>query len=405
MTDQVIDLVKLEGLFKEHNQKVDAQVKSAKEELEARVKEGQEGLRSETKGQLEELVAQGKQFAEQIAELHQKSASKAGQETDRKDFASRFVEHEGVKAFKDGRTNGFRMEHKTAITNLYPTSTSQPLVGADRLPDIVSNPDRVMRISNLMPHMRTASNHIFYPKENVFTNAAAPQWSSESPTTVENVSKAESAITFTSGEASVVTIAHFVPASRQVLDDSPMLESYIRGRLMYGLGLEIEDEILNGAGTSGKLNGLLNQASVLAASVSGTANKLDVIRQAITKLQLSEFVGAGAAIVMNPADWESVELTKVNAGTDDRYIAGDARSLLSPSIWGLPVVLTNSIAAGTALVGVFSQAGAVFDREDMNIRMSEHEGNNFTKNMVTLLAEARLALAVWRSSALVKVTF
>ena len=404
MTEQ-LDMTKLEGLFKEHNQKVDVAVKSAKEEMEARAKEGLEGIRTETKGALENLVKQGVELAERLAAVEQKAAGRAEEMKDRKDFAAKFVESDGIKAFREGRSNSFRMETKTAITNLYPTSTSQPLVGADRMQDIIKNPDRVLRISSLLPHMRTASNHIFYPKENVFTNNAAPQWSSESPTVVENVSKAESAITFTSGEASVVTIAHFVPASRQVLDDSPMLESYIRGRLMYGLGLEVEDEILNGAGTSGKLNGLLNQAYALSASVSGTANRLDVLRQAITRLQLTEFVGSNAAVVLNPSDWEAIELTKVNAGTDDRYIAGDARSLLSPSIWGMPVVLTNSIAAGTALVGAFDQCGAVFDREDMSIRMSEHEGNNFTKNMVTILAECRLALAVWRTSALVKVTF
>ena len=404
MTDQ-LDMAKLEGLFKEHNQKVDVAVKSAKEEMEARAKEGMEGIRAETKGALENLVKQGSELAERLAAVEQKAAGRAEEMKDRKDFAAKFVESDGIKAFREGRSNSFRMETKTAITNLYPTSTSQPLVAADRMQDIIKNPDRVLRISSLLPHMRTASNHIFYPKENVFTNNAAPQWSSESPTQVENVSKAESAVTFTSGEASVVTIAHFVPASRQVLDDSPMLESYIRGRLMYGLGLEVEDEILNGAGTSGKLNGLLNQAYALSASVSGTANRLDVLRQAITRLQLTEFVGSNAAVVLNPSDWEAIELTKVNPGTDDRYIAGDARSLLSPSIWGMPVVLTNSIAAGTALVGAFDQCGAVFDREDMSIRMSEHEGNNFTKNMVTILAECRLALAVWRTSALVKVTF
>lgn len=405
MTAQ-LDMALLQGELKKVNDEIKSVVDSANKEADERVRAGLEGLRGETKGQIDSLAKKADEIAERLAEVEQKAATRAADAAaERKDFATRFVEHEGVKAFKEGRTNGFRMEHKTAIVNLYPTTTSQPLVAADRMTDIVRNPERVLRVSSLLPHMRTASNHIFYPKENVFTNNAAPQWSSESPTTVENVSKAESAITFTSGEASVVTIAHFVPASRQVLDDSPMLESYIRGRLMYGLGLEIEDEILNGAGTSGKLNGLLNQASVLAASVSGTANRLDVLRQGITKLQQSEFVGAGAAVVMNPVDWEGVELTKVAAGSDDRYIAGDARSLLSPSIWGMPVVLTNSIAAGTALIGAFDQCGAVFDREDMNIRMSEHEGNNFTKNMVTLLAEARLALAVWRTSALVKVTF
>ena len=59
--------------------------------------------------------------------------------------------------------------------------------------------------------------------------------------------------------SAVITIAHWIPASRQVLDDAPMLQSYINVRMTYGLKLEEEDELLNGDGsqTSGQINQLI----------------------------------------------------------------------------------------------------------------------------------------------------
>jgi HK97 family phage major capsid protein len=86
---------------------------------------------------------------------------------------------------------------------------------------------RELRIRDLIPSTPTTQVVIEYPKENVFTNAASPQ--------VEGSDKAEAALTFTLGTATVRTIAHWIPATRQVLDDMDMLMSYIQKRLRYGL--------------------------------------------------------------------------------------------------------------------------------------------------------------------------
>jgi HK97 family phage major capsid protein len=274
-------------------------------------------------------------------------------------------------------------------------------VQGDRLSGIVATPNRILHMRDLLPVGRTSSNLIEFAKENVFTNNAGPQISSGSPTTgVENVAKPESAITFTLANAPVITIAHNIPASRQVLDDSGMLEGYIRDRLTYGLLLEEETEILVGTGSGGELNGLLNQATFTASSVTGTDTKIDVIRRQMTLLQTNEF--SPEAVVLNPIDWADVELTKDAEG---RYIFAQPQSTAAPRIWGLPVVATNTMTSGQCLVGAFSQCGAIFDRMSLVVELFREHSDYAAKNMVLLQAEKRVALAVWRTLALRKATF
>lgn len=286
--------------------------------------------------------------------------------------------------------NGFDLK---AITNA--TGQNQPLVPDMRVPGIQTLPNRRLRIRDLIPGGRTNSNLVQFVRELVFTNNAGPQVGGSPTVAGENQTKPESDITFQLANAAVVTLAHFILVSRQVLEDAPMLESYVNGRLMYGLLLEEEDEILNGDGTVGQLNGLMNQATGFNRSPAGT--KMDVLRRAITQLQLSEY--DAEFIVLNPQDWEEIELTK---DTQGRYIFANPQSLLPPQLWGLPVVATNSMTLGQFLVANGSMAAQIWDRQSAAVELSREDSDNFRKNMVTILCEERLALTVYRPSALIK---
>jgi HK97 family phage major capsid protein len=79
--------------------------------------------------------------------------------------------------------------------------------------------------------------------------------------------------------------------------------------------------------------------------------------------------------------------------------------MIGPRIWGKRVVATNSIAAGTFLVGAMSMGAQIWDRMDAAVQISYEDGDNFKKNMATLLAEERLALTVYRPAAFIKGTF
>jgi HK97 family phage major capsid protein len=306
------------------------------------------------------------------------------------------VKSDAFKAMQTGASKFARVELKTAIVNA--TGQNQPLVPDMRVPGIIANPDRVLTIRDLLPVGRTASNLVQYTKENVFTNNAGPQYDSPNR---ENVTKPESGITFTLSNAPVVTLAHFIPVSRQVLDDAPQLESYVNGRLTYGLKLKEEDQLLNGDGSGGNISGILDSGNFTAYNRAATGDtKLDALRKAITQAALAEY--PVDAFVINPADWEAIETLKDEEG---RYIFANPVQIAGPQIWGKRVVPTNSIAAGTFLAGAFMMGAQIWDRMDATVQISYEDGDNFKKNMATLLAEERLALTVYRPASFISGSF
>jgi HK97 family phage major capsid protein len=354
-------------------------------------------VENETKSAMEKLAAKAGELTDKCLELERKmTAGKEDGQQAQQSFGEQFVKSDAFQAMASGRSKFARMEFKTAIINA--TGQNQPLVASDRIPGIIANPDRVLTIRDVLPTGRTSSNLVEFTRENVFTNSAAAQYASPAR---ENVTKPESGITFTLASAPVVTLAHFIPVSRQVLDDAPQLQSYVNSRLTFGLKLEEEDQLLNGSGTSGNLSGILTSGNFVAynRAVSGDT-RLDTIRRAIEQAALSEFTAD--TVVLNPTDWARIELTKA---TDGQYIMANPMDAMAPRIWGKRVVATNSIAAGTFLVGAMSMGAQIWDRMDAAVQISYEDGDNFKKNMATLLAEERLALTVYRPSAFVKGTF
>lgn len=357
---------------------------------------------NETRAELNALLSKWQAAETRLLDLEQREAGRAaGDKREQKDFATQFAESKAMDEVRGKQRPTASMEFKTAIINQFPPSANAPLVTPYRLPEIIRNPDRILRIRQLLPTMPVSNtNLIQIPKENVFTNNAGPQVGAGSPTQVENVAKPESGITFTLQDVKIITLAHNIPASRQVLDDAPLLEAFIRQRLVYGLELEEEIEILTGTGTGEELNGLINQATAVSTSASGDDTKIDVVRRLITALQQDNF--QPEAIVLNPSDWQDIELTK---DADGRYIFANPQNAAQPLLWGVPVVPSNTMTAGQVLVGQFSQAAMLFDRMTLTLELFREHSDFAAKNMVLMQAEKRVGLAVHRPLGLRKATF
>lgn len=199
-------------------------------------------------------------------------------------------------------------------------------------------------------------------------------------------------------------IAHWLPATRQVLSDNDQLRAFIDNRLLYGLDFVIERQLLYGDGSSPNLQGILTHPRVQSYAWSEgpltTDTQIDAIRRAMTRALLAEYPVTG--LVVHPYDWESIELMK---GSDDHYLAISMIDSAGISrFFRVPAVETPSIEAGTSLVGAFAQGGQIWDMEEGNIRVADQHSDHFVKNMVAILAEARLGVAWYRPEAFVKVT-
>ena len=164
----------------------------------------------------------------------------------KKSFAERTAED--LKKSWNGSTSG-KVDVKTFNKALGSGSGSAgALIQAQQNPGILMPGLRRLTIRDLLTQGRTTSNAIEYVRENVFVNSAA--------SVAEGTLKPESQLTFTKETANVKTIAHWIQASRQVMDDAPMLESYVNNRLLFGLALVEEGQLLNGDGTGDNLIGL-----------------------------------------------------------------------------------------------------------------------------------------------------
>ncbi len=283
---------------------------------------------------------------------------------------------------------------RAAITSANTTvgagrSQRTSLVPGARVPGIFGLPERQLTIRDLVLPGQTASSSIEYVKETGYTNNAAP--------VAETTAKPYSDLTFDMTSAPVRTIAHLFKASRQILDDAPALRSYIDGRARYGLRFAEENQLLNGSGTGQNIHGLVPQATAFnPAFAAADETGIDRLRLAVLQVVLAEY--PATAFVLNPIDWAKIELTKDAGGN---YIIGNPQGSLTPTLWNLPVVSTQAMAAGEFLTGAFSFAAQIFDRMEIEVLLSSENVDDFEKNMFTIRAEERLAFAVYRPESFV----
>lgn len=294
-----------------------------------------------------------------------------------------------VKRGGKGHSDSYRLK---AITSLAGSGASG--IWSERMPGVVQESLRPLTIRSLLDVGTTSSNLIEWIKELAYTNNA--------DVVSEGAQKPESGITYAREDVPVRTIAHWIHATRQVLADFPQLMTLINGRLSYGLKIVEENQILLGDGTGNNILGLIPQATAYNTALTQLPDDtmIDIIRHAILQVRLSFYSASG--IVLTPTDWHNIELTKDN---ENRYLMANPAGNLPPMLWGRPVVESDGMPADQFLVGAFRLAATLFDREEASIAISTEDRDNFIKNMVTILCEERIALAVVRPLAFVHGSF
>ena len=395
MTDQTKTAADLAAEIKADHAKAVDVVKAIAEEALGKAK-ASETLTEDLKGKADEALTNMNALTERMAELEQKSAREGGDGEDReKSIGEQFVDDERIKAFIDSKPSSGKADLRIKTTLSSATSNAAGSVGAavetTRLPGILALPQRRLTVRDLISPCRMDGNALEYVKEKGFRNNAAP--------VAELAAKPESDIQLELVTTSAKVIAHWMKASRQILDDVSQLRSMIDQRLLFGLGFKEEQQLLNGDGTGQNLLGIVPQATAYAVPSGFTAptpfTSIDTLRVAMLQAVLAEYPATGH--VLNPIDWAAIELTKDDVG---RHIIGVPQGTTPASLWKLPVVETQAMAVGKFLTGAFKLGAQLFDRWDARVEVG-YVNDDFTKNLVTILAEERLALAVFRPEAFI----
>lgn len=345
-----------------------------------------------TKQAVADLNVKGGELHARLSTIEQTVADvKAGGERRakvEKSVGERFVESEEFKTYVTGGGRGkSRTFELKAITSL--NASAGQAINPMIVPGVIEEPLRPLSIRQLCDSGSTNSNLIEAIRELVYTSNAA--------VVSEGATKPESDVTYERFDVPVRTMAHWIKATRQVLADFPQLQSLINGRLTYGLKIEEENELLLGDGTGEHILGLIPQATAYNTALNRPADTMiDILNHAILQVRLAFYPASG--IVLTPTDWHTLELTKDG---QDRYLLTAPSGRAPAMLWGLPVVESDGMPDGDFMVGAFRMAATVFDREQASIMVSTEDGDNFVRNMVTILAEERLALLVTRPAAFV----
>jgi len=377
---------------------INASLKDVGDQLKAHAERAAKdaNLRAEDRKQVDDLLLKQGELQANLQQMQQVVAklesNGAGGDVQHQSLGNQFVADEKVKAFL-GQTSPRGRADITVKAAITSATTGEGnggiLVEPNRLPGILSLPQRRMTIRDLITPGTTGSPAIEYVKEIGFTNNAAP--------VAEGAKKPESNIQFEVVTTAARVIAHTMKASRQILSDAPQLASVIDGRLLYGLAYKEEQQLLSGDGLGQSLLGIIPQASSFTAPFDpGDATIIDTIRLAFLQAELAEFPSTG--VVLHPTDWARIELLKDELG---RYIIGNPQGILGPTLWNRPVVATQAITAGKFLAGAFSLGAQIFDMWQARVEVATENEDDFVKNMVTILAEERLALAVYRPEAFI----
>jgi HK97 family phage major capsid protein len=357
-----------------------------------------EGTRisEETKQKTDKALVELEAVRSELTEISQKMAQgrgAGGGDPELKSLGHEVANHADVKSYVEAGCKGTVGFSVKAITSA--TGSGGGLIRPDRQAEVIGLTRPTPRVRDLLTPGSTEGNAIEYAYQVLRTNNAA--------VVAEAAQKAESAYTWDVANAPVRTIAHWVPASRQAMDDIPQLESLIDGELRWGLD-DVEDaELLLGDGTGQHLNGLYTQAPAYAAPAGVVVNgetRIDRLRLGVLVVELADY--APDAFVLHPTAWAGIELTK---NADFSYIFANPQAMQGPVLWGRPVVSTKRIGAGNWMTGNFKLAAQIFDRMDTEVRISDQDRDNFIKNMLTVRAEKRLALVVRRIQALLKGNF
>jgi HK97 family phage major capsid protein len=268
----------------------------------------------------------------------------------------------------------------------------------ERIPGITPEARQVLKIRDVLSARPTTLAMVDFVKVTSPMSIASP--------VPEASLKPENSLTFASVSEKVKLIATWIPATRQVLDDLTELMGFIQTSLPYYIDLEEELQLLSGDNAGEDLHGIIPQAAAFNSSLLPSAakgwNKIDVVGAAIQQVNAAKEIDP-TFIVLNVNDWWGIRLTKDGFG---RYILGDPQSTVNPNIFGLSVVSTTSIPAGTFLVGSGSPVAAeIRDRMGMEVEISTEHSDYFVRNLIAIRAEKRLALVTKRPNSFVSGTF
>lgn len=307
-----------------------------------------------------------------------------------------------------GAKRGSKRTVTLEIENEYEFRASNPLsnvtealTSIQKLPGVQIIDQQPLRVAQLFAQGSTDALTVRYIQEDTYTQAATA--------VAEGAAKPAASLDLSEVDAAVRKIAVYTKITDEMASDFSQVQSYVNARLAYMVGALEDNHLLNGTGNTNQIKGVLNFSGI--QTVSGALSPADGIFKGISYVRGANGSGflEADAVIIHPLDYMNLKLTKDANG---QYLGGgpfsgqygNGQYSNVGSIWGLPAVITVAIAQGTALTGAFRQAAQIFRRMGITVEMTNTDQDDFIKNLMTIRAEERLALAVYKPAGFATIT-
>lgn len=324
------------------------------------------------------------ELADRLQKIEQSGgALNDGGDTRKEGAAEILLKSPDLTRLRNGEIKSARIPMKSLETKAVTLVSSAVNGTPQRDTDFVGTPGQRVSARTLIPKRDTTQGSIEFVRVTRSTTATSLVQATEGSL------KAQTDFGTTLITVPVVTIAAFTVASRQVLDDNLMLRDFIESSMQEQLADAEDAQLLHGAGTGGDMQGLVTAASAYSRLVTGDS-EIVTIRRAATQVQQSR--GRPNGVIVSP---EGLERIEVETGADGHFVVTlnvDVNG--QATIWRLPVVVSDTMGAAEFLVGDFRGA-RIWDRQQAHIELG-FQNDQFVKNLVTVLCEERLALAIMR---------
>lgn len=294
------------------------------------------------------------------------------------------------------QVKGFFAERKALFTDASLGTLDAHLYESRREPGIVELPTPDLHIRDLLPVTPISEGLVHYVER------SNGRWVAEIQES-EGALKKEQALSFTVKQAGPVTIAHWLPISKQALRRAPQLRQYIDNELILGVRLAEDEQLLYGDGSAGNVQGLMTNTNVQDYNASGRGQpsdtRIDTIRRAVTLLRNLYYRPTG--VVLHPNDWEAIELQKDN---QHRYLWVSVTDGGVPRLWRVPVIDTPTIEEDSFLLGDFAMGANLWDLEQASVQVG-WKNDDFIRNQLAILGEEDIIFTTEHPKAFVKGDF
>lgn len=398
--DPVAMLTKELGDAKEQLRKQQEELKDAHREVMDKVEKGMK-LAPDVQENIDKAIAKANEtstevndIAKKLDEIRKSAMNPAGPATIRTAIQKALGgdSKDAYEALRKGDSNKMRM----ALKEITSVDVGTGMKREAYIDSLVSMERQPLRLRNLLTIVPVNTDAVKYGQQVLRENAAR--------IVAEGTKKPYSNYKWEDRTATIETIAHLAKLTLQALADAPRLAAEVEAELRFGLALAEEDEILNGDGTSGHLDGLINNATAYAPpadmDTSGVLTPVDRLRVAILQIHLAYAIPDGH--VLNPINVAEIDLQRRDPDQGGGYLytrpdgdTGVAR------LWRLPVVESPSMPVNEFLTGAFKYSAHLYDRQGVTVQISTENDTDFEDNKATMRCESRIGLGVRRPYGLV----